>query len=134
MKNLRSASLETMRAELSDHLKCEMHKQDIMKKIHTLKSQFQREVSAVKASQKSGAGADDVYTPKLWCYEELSFLADGDVIRESTSNLEKNSSTQQVSPYKIYSSRVNKFDLHRPQSSRRISYVSDVVRVILIVQ
>ena len=36
MKNLRSASLETMRAELSDHLKCEMHKQDIMKKIHTL--------------------------------------------------------------------------------------------------
>lgn len=96
MKNIRNTSLETMKTELSDHLKCEIQKQDIVKKMHTLKLQFQREISAVKASQKSGARANDVYVPKLWCYDELSFLADGVVIHASTSNLEQTSSTQQI--------------------------------------
>ncbi|KAK3880445.1 hypothetical protein Pcinc_015047 [Petrolisthes cinctipes] len=60
-----------------------------MKKLHTLRSQFRREVKTVKASQRSGVGTDVVYIPKLWCYNSLSFLGDGDILRDSTSTLDE---------------------------------------------
>ena len=75
--------METVRIDLSDILHCEVKREDITKKLHTLKSQFLGERTAMKTS-KSGAGTDEVYTMKLWCYDELSFLAEGQVIREST--------------------------------------------------
>ena len=77
MRNIRSASLETIKADLSSFVNCTLRNEDITKKLHTLKTQFHREMSAIKASQKSGAGTRDLYTPKLWCFDELRFLVDG---------------------------------------------------------
>ncbi|XP_055840083.1 uncharacterized protein LOC129907755 [Episyrphus balteatus] len=48
--------------------------EDIKTKIKTLRNQYIRERNAVYKSKKSGAGVQDVYTPKLWCYDELNFL------------------------------------------------------------
>ena len=36
-----------------------------------------------KTSQKSGAGTDDLYLPRLWCYHPLAFLGDGDTPHHS---------------------------------------------------
>ena len=69
-----------------------MRNEDITKKLHTLKTQFNREMSAIKASQKSGAGTEDLYSPKLWCFDTLRFLADGEA-RASTSNLDEGETT-----------------------------------------
>ena len=55
--------METVRIDLSDILHCEVKREDITKKLHTLKSQFLGERTAMKTS-KSGAGTDKVYTPK----------------------------------------------------------------------
>ena len=101
MKNKRSLSLDAIKTDLSNVLQCEVKKEDIMKKLHTLKSQFLRERTAMKASHKSGAGTDELYTPKLWCFTELSFLAEGEVIRSSTSSFNETAMTQQVSGFII---------------------------------
>ena len=61
--------------------------EQIKKKIHTLRSQYKREIKLVRESKKSGMGADDVYNAKLWCFSQLDFLAD-DNLRESISTLD----------------------------------------------
>ena len=48
----------------------------IMKKLHILKSQYRREVKEMKTSQKSGVGTDDLYLPRLSCYDALVLLGD----------------------------------------------------------
>ena len=62
-----------------------------MKKLHTLKSQFRKEMKDFKASHKSGAGTDDLYeyVSKLWCFDAFRFLADGEMPRGATSNLDE---------------------------------------------
>ncbi|GBN38065.1 hypothetical protein AVEN_208400-1 [Araneus ventricosus] len=48
----------------------------VQKKISSLRGAYRKESNKVKASMKSGAGTDEVHTPKLWYYDMLSFLAD----------------------------------------------------------
>ena len=40
-------------------------------KIHTIRSQFKRELKLILKSKKSGASTSDVYSPKLWCFQIL---------------------------------------------------------------
>ena len=61
---------------------------DIKRKIETLRNQHRREMRLVENSRKSGAGIDDLYIPRLWCFNELSFLNDGDTVRPSLSNID----------------------------------------------
>ncbi|XP_064077252.1 uncharacterized protein LOC135194952 [Macrobrachium nipponense] len=61
---------------------------DIKRKIETLRNQHRREMRLVENSRKSGAGIDDIYIPRLWCFNDLSFLNDGDTIRPSLSNID----------------------------------------------
>ena len=60
----------------------------IRKKIHTLRNQFRAENKKMNALKKSGVGADDSLTPRLWCFELFSFLKDGDEKRPSVSSLD----------------------------------------------
>lgn len=62
--------------------------EDIRKKINGLRTQFTNEGNKIKKSFVSGAGADDVYIPTLWCYPLLSFLEEGTVATESRSSLD----------------------------------------------
>ena len=43
----------------------------------------------MKTSQKSGAGADHLYLPRLWCYHTFTFLGHGDTPPDSFSNLDE---------------------------------------------
>lgn len=53
--------------------------EEIKNKIHTLRSQFRKDIRNIKQSSKSGSGSDDIYHPKLWCFDDLQFLQDGDM-------------------------------------------------------
>ncbi|CAH0547364.1 unnamed protein product, partial [Brassicogethes aeneus] len=60
----------------------------IKKKIHGIRTQFLSEISKIKKSEVSGASHDDVYTPKLWCFDQLVFLQQGsEVVSSGESNL-----------------------------------------------
>ena len=65
--------------------------------MHTLRGQFDKEMKAITQSKKSGAGTEDVYQPKLWCYHELTFLTDSTIIRQSQSSLEMADEQQSTS-------------------------------------
>jgi uncharacterized coiled-coil DUF342 family protein len=41
-------------------------KDSVVKKINNIRSAYRKENKKVKASQKSGAGTDEGYEPKLW--------------------------------------------------------------------
>ncbi|PIO27605.1 hypothetical protein AB205_0097260, partial [Aquarana catesbeiana] len=56
-------------------------------KIGILGNMYRRENNKIQASLRSGASADDVYVPKLWYYNKLSFLDDQTEARESLSTL-----------------------------------------------
>ena len=70
-------------------MNCVITPEIIMKKLHTLRGQYHREMKEMKISQKSGEGTDDLYLPRLWCYDALAFLGDGDTPRDSTLNLDE---------------------------------------------
>ena len=59
----------------------------VMKKINILRSQYRRELKHITVSRKSGAGAEDVYIPTLWCFDMLTFLKDGDDLTPAASTL-----------------------------------------------
>ncbi|CAJ0967758.1 unnamed protein product [Ranitomeya imitator] len=53
----------------------------VRKKIQALRTVFKEEVNKVEKSQKSGAGTEDVYVPKLWYYDLLAFTRDQEIPR-----------------------------------------------------
>ncbi|XP_077312066.1 uncharacterized protein LOC143941123 [Lithobates pipiens] len=60
----------------------------VKNKIANLRTVFKKEYKKIQASKKSGAGAEDVYVPRLWYFKDLMFLADSDNPRESHCTLE----------------------------------------------
>ena len=54
-------------------------KADVLRKINTLRSSFRRELKKINESKKSGSGTDELYTPSLYYFDELSFVVDQDV-------------------------------------------------------
>ena len=57
-------------------------------KICNLRTCYRRELKKIAQSEKSGAGADDVYVPSLWYFELLSFLKDDEMPRFGTSSMD----------------------------------------------
>ncbi|XP_055915537.1 uncharacterized protein LOC129948524 [Eupeodes corollae] len=49
---------------------------EIKLKLRTIKSQYCKEKSLVVRSKRSGAGIEEVYVPKLWCFDQLHYLHD----------------------------------------------------------
>ena len=75
--------------EFNEAMNCVITQDELVKKLHTLRGQFRKEMKDMKASHKSGADTKDLYVPKLWCFDALMFLADGDIPRDATSNLDE---------------------------------------------
>ena len=65
-KNRRRALLSnTLTKQLMSTVNCVITPEMIMKKLHTLRGQYCREMKEMKTSQKSGADTDDLYLPRL---------------------------------------------------------------------
>lgn len=60
---------------------------DVKKKINTLRSNFRKELKKIHDTKRSGAGADDIYQPSSWLFEELAFLADLEKPVDSISSI-----------------------------------------------
>ncbi|KAF2890191.1 hypothetical protein ILUMI_15982 [Ignelater luminosus] len=45
---------------------------DVKEKLHTLRTQYFKEINKIKVNQHSGAGVEEMYTPKLWLVFEGS--------------------------------------------------------------
>lgn len=61
--------------------------EEIKRKWKNLRTQYMQEVRAIKQSKKSGSGVTDVYSPKLWCFQQLSFLESHIETRSSVDNI-----------------------------------------------
>lgn len=48
--------------------------EDVRKKINSLRSNYRRELKKIAVSKRSGAGIDDLYTPKSKSFKLLAFL------------------------------------------------------------
>lgn len=70
------------------HIRDNLSVKCLRKKLRTLQTQLSRERGKVLASRRSGAGADDVYKPTLWCYDELAFLIHTHDNPETSANFE----------------------------------------------
>ncbi|CAI6377104.1 unnamed protein product [Macrosiphum euphorbiae] len=68
-------------------LKCDASIDDVKKKINTLRSNFRKELKKINDSKRSGAGADNVYEPSSWVFEELTFLTNLEKPVESYSSI-----------------------------------------------
>ena len=64
--------------------------QAIKTKLQSFRTQFGKEVNLYEKSKKSGAGTDEIYTPKYEFYDGLLFLQPVISKRGSTSNLVRN--------------------------------------------
>ena len=63
----------------------------VRQKIKNVSSQVQREMKRVRDSKKSGAGSEEVYKPKLWCWDEAKYLKETGDLRPTRSTLPDNS-------------------------------------------
>ncbi|CAF4947591.1 unnamed protein product [Pieris macdunnoughi] len=59
----------------------------VTKKINSFRTAFKKEEHKVAESLKSGAAVDEIYKPKLWYYDQLSFLKDQCISRSSRSSM-----------------------------------------------
>ncbi|PIO22552.1 hypothetical protein AB205_0098530, partial [Aquarana catesbeiana] len=60
----------------------------VTKKIANLRTVFKKELNKINESKRSGAGADQVYMPRLWYSESLHFLTDQEEARPSVSSID----------------------------------------------
>lgn len=67
----------------------EANKETVIKKINSLRTAFRREQKKIADSKRSGAGTDDIYIPKLWYFNLLTFTADQEVQRDGKSTLDE---------------------------------------------
>lgn len=65
------------------------------KKINTLRSNYRRELKKILMSEKSGAGADDIYLPSVWYFEQLEFLRDHEMQMPGISTMDEESNDPQ---------------------------------------
>ena len=63
-------------------------KDELKKRINSLRTSFRKELKKVKDSTRSGAGADEIYDPSLWCFDALLFLTDQETPASSRSTIQ----------------------------------------------
>lgn len=47
---------------------------DVRRKINTLRCNYRKELKKIEDSKRSGAGADDIYSPSSWVFYALKFI------------------------------------------------------------
>ncbi|CAJ0924845.1 unnamed protein product [Ranitomeya imitator] len=81
-RNMKRAAYEKLVALHKEHHPTESVDETIVrKKIQALRTVYKKELNKVEKSKKSGAGADDVYVPKLWYFDLLAFTRDQEIPR-----------------------------------------------------
>jgi len=74
----------------------------VVKKVNNLRSAFRKEHKKVTKSQVYGAGAEEMYTPRLWYYNQLLFLCDHEAPHISTSSTQEEEEDSEVNLLSFY--------------------------------
>ncbi|KAL1493968.1 hypothetical protein ABEB36_009647 [Hypothenemus hampei] len=85
-KNARKRAMGILVAKFQE-VKNDANENFVKKKINNFRTSYKRELKLVKNSSKSDAGSEEIYKPKLWYFELLSFLGDQDLPRTPVSNM-----------------------------------------------
>lgn len=85
-RNARKKAMDSLVLKFQEVNK-QANEEFVKKKINNYRTSYKRELKLVQQSNKSGIGTDDIYKPKLWYFDLLSFLNDQDVPREAIDNI-----------------------------------------------
>lgn len=83
----RERALSTITKEFNNLTGVEHTVEDVTKKIHGFRTQYSENKNKIKKSINSGAGTDEIYQPKWFLFDSLSFLDQHTKVRESVSSL-----------------------------------------------
>ncbi|KAF5281638.1 hypothetical protein FQA39_LY17753 [Lamprigera yunnana] len=86
-RDVREAAYDRLITKLKE-IEPDANKSSVVKKINNFRSNVRKEKKKRDMSRKSGAGTDNVYSPKLWYFDLFDFLGDHDVPSTSSSNLD----------------------------------------------
>ncbi|XP_075203237.1 uncharacterized protein LOC142308621 [Anomaloglossus baeobatrachus] len=87
-RNLKKDAYAQLVAVFDRHHPSVKGNEDIVrKKLQALRTVFRKELNKVDESKRSGAGTGDVYVPRLWYFDLLSFTRDQELPRPSTSKM-----------------------------------------------
>lgn len=70
------------------------NRETVVKKINSLRTTYRKELKKVLESERSGAGAEDVYVPHLWYYDLMTSLQDQETPRRIVSNMDEDDESQ----------------------------------------
>lgn len=79
-------------------------REDVTKKFNSLRTNYRKELKRINDTKRSDNGTDETEPPTLWYFNEMNFLADQGVIRNSINTIEEenNSTNNVVSIYCMY--------------------------------
>ncbi|XP_061380752.1 uncharacterized protein LOC116775412 isoform X3 [Danaus plexippus] len=109
-------------------------KEDLKKKINSLRTNYRKELKKHVNSMKSGAGADSVYEPTLWYFKEMNFLRDQELPLDSESSVDIYRSTpadeeEDNQQQRSGSNKTSTSDKHRsrelPENNKKNGYNED---------
>ena len=76
-------------------------KKSVVTRINSMRSNYRKELKKLKASMRTGSGANEVYKPTLWYFNDLNFLDDQETPRNSRSNIESDDDETWIEVSKI---------------------------------
>ena len=91
-KTKRTLALQSITNEYNKRNLTTLTPKCIKEKIDGLRTQYLGEVNKIKKSKVSGAGVDEIYKPKLWCFDMLQFISKGVPITKGESTLDSGES------------------------------------------
>ncbi|XP_064105682.1 uncharacterized protein LOC135215161 [Macrobrachium nipponense] len=105
-------------------------KEELKKKINSLRTSFRKELKKIKDSSRSGAGADEIYEPSLWCFDALWFLSDHETPASSRSTIQSTEEIEDDQEGTTVQDRVNEStNLHpvpaQPAKRKKLAKVSN---------
>lgn len=73
-KNIKYTALNAITEAFNKSTLANLKPEDIKKKLHGIRTQYLSELNKIKKSKASGVSSTDVYKPKLWCFDLLTFM------------------------------------------------------------
>jgi hypothetical protein len=87
--NIREKAYTTLHRELNLP---QLSVNDIRAKIKTIRTRYSSELAKIRKSEKSGAGSNDLYVPRLFWFKQAdSLLRDVCMPKDSSSNMQVSS-------------------------------------------
>lgn len=100
MTVIKKADYETLLSKYKEMFP-KASKDDVKKKLNSLRTNYRKELKKYLQSMKSGSSADDIYQPTLWYLNEMVFLQDQETPLDSQSSMDAQSTVRSQGEEKL---------------------------------